>query len=363
MRIVTIVGARPQFVKAAALSPALRRSGIDEVLVHTGQHYDYEMSTVFFDGLSLPAPDESLGVGSASHGAQTARMLEGVERVLLDRRPEWVVVYGDTNSTLAGALAAAKLRIPVAHVEAGLRSFDREMPEETNRVLTDHLSSMLFAPTAAAVDNLAAEGIRQGVFRTGDVMLDVARSLGPAIEERLPAVLERFGVAKGAYALATVHRAENTDDPERWAEIVEGLSALSRDGLTVVWPAHPRIGKRLDGLAGDGMRILRPLPYLEAQCLLQAARVVLTDSGGLQKEAAYRGVPCVTLRPRTEWVELVEAGVNVLADARAAAIVACARAARWPEAVDPTSLFDSGSASEEIASLISRARPGSSRGA
>ena len=240
--VVSIVGARPQFVKAAALSPALRAAGMREVLVHTGQHYDYAMSAAFFEGLNIPAPDVNLQIGSASHGAQTGRMLEAIEQVLVDTRPSMLIVYGDTNSTLAGALAAAKLLIPVAHVEAGLRSFDRAMPEETNRVLTDHVSTLLFAPTDAALANLSAEGVRAGVVRTGDVMFDVVEQHRDAIASRADEVCRAHGLTKRGFAFATVHRAENTDTPARWDGILAAFAEIGRR-FPIVWartPGHAR---------------------------------------------------------------------------------------------------------------------------
>lgn len=351
-KVVSVVGARPQFVKAAAVSPAIRAAGIREILVHTGQHYDWEMSAAFFQGLSIPEPEVSLQIGSGPHGAQTGRMLEAIEQVLLRECPDMVVVYGDTNSTLAGALAASKLHIPVAHVEAGLRSFDRRMPEEINRVLTDHLSSLLFAPTDAAVANLAAEGISAGVVRTGDVMFDVAVAMRPAISAAVDAVLRRWDLTPGSYALVTVHRADNTDDPARWGGILAALERLCATGLQVIWPAHPRTRALLLDRRPAGVVIVEPLPYLETQCLVHAARVVLTDSGGLQKEAAFHEVPCVTLRDRTEWVELLDAGVNVLAGADADRIVACATAGQWPAAGLPAGLYGDGRTAHDVASSI-----------
>ena len=351
-RVVSVVGARPQFVKAAAVSPAIRAAWIDEILLHTGQHYDWEMSAAFFQGLAIPEPEVSLQIGSGPHGAQTGRMVEAIEQALLRERPDMVVVYGDTNSTLAGALAASKLHIPVAHVEAGLRSFDRRMPEEINRVLTDHVSELLFAPTDAAVANLAAEGISAGVVRTGDVMYDVAVTMRPAIDAAVEEVLRRWSLTRGAFALVTVHRAENTDDPARWGGILAALERLSETGLQVIWPAHPRTKELLLARRPAGVVIADPLPYLETQCLVSGARVVLTDSGGLQKEAAFHAVPCVTLRDRTEWVELLDAGVNVLAGADTDRIVACATAAQWPPSGLPAALYGDGKTANHVALSI-----------
>jgi UDP-GlcNAc3NAcA epimerase len=319
MRIVSVVGARPQFIKAAALSRALRRVHT-EILVHTGQHYDRGMSAVFFEELDIPPPDVNLGVGSGSHGEQTAAMLAGIERVLLEHRPDWVLVYGDTNSTLAGALAAAKLQLPVAHVEAGLRSFNRAMPEELNRVVVDHLSTLLFCPSRTASDNLAAEGIRDGVHVVGDVMAEALAFAVERARERSDA-LAGLGLAEKGFVLATVHRAENADSPERLAAILAALDAASEP---VIFPMHPRTAAAVAGLGyrpAPHVRLIEPLGYLDMVRVAGAARMILTDSGGLQKEAYWLGVPCLTLRDETEWVETVEAGWNVLVGANSAAIV------------------------------------------
>jgi len=320
MKVVSIVGARPQFIKLAPVLRAIQRYNrenpgqpIQEVLVHTGQHYDYEMSQVFFEELSLKAPDYHLGVGSGTHGYQTGEMLRRIEEVLLREKPDWVMVYGDTNSTLAGALAAAKLHIPVAHVEAGLRSFNRRMPEEINRVLTDHMSTLLFCPTERAVENLRREGITEGVHLVGDVMYDAALQY-TELAERKSCVLETLGLEQKEYALATVHRAENTDAHERLSGILRGLERIAGEGLPVVFPLHPRTAKKLRrlGVALNGVRVLEPVSYLDMLVLEKNARVILTDSGGVQKEAFFFRVPCVTLREETEWVETVEAGWNTL---------------------------------------------------
>lgn len=325
MKVASVVGTRPQFVKAGVVSRALRGTpGITEILIHTGQHYDYLMSRVFFEQLELPEPDYNLGVGSGSHGSQTARMLQALEEVLLEVRPDRVLVYGDTNSTLAGALAAAKLHIPVAHVEAGLRSFNRRMPEEVNRVLTDHVSDLLFAPTATAVENLRREGITEGVHLVGDVMYDV-------LVENLPraagsGVLQRMGLSPGGYAVATVHRAENVDHPTTLRSVLKGLECLAASALPVVLPTHPRLTRRIEefGLRSNHLRFVEPLPYLDMVWLVKNAALVLTDSGGLQKEACWLEVPCVTLRAETEWPETVQGGWNVLAGSDPDAVLAAA---------------------------------------
>ncbi len=325
---MTIVGARPQFIKAAPVSRAIAEhnrgvtsatAGIAEILVHTGQHYDYEMSQVFFEVLNLAKPAYHLGVGSGSPGWQTAEMIKRTERVLVKEKPDAVLVYGDTNSTLAGALAAAKLHLPVAHVEAGLRSFNRRMPEECNRVLTDHLSSLLFAPTETAVDNLKREGITAGVHLVGDVMYEAAMHHGE-ISEKESTILQRLGLERKSYSLATVHRAENTDDRERLAGIVQAFVEISMS-QPIVWPMHPRTRQRfsaaeLSRMESSGLKLINPASYLDMLLLEKGANVILTDSGGVQKEAMWFQVPCVTLRDETEWIETVERGWNQIAGSR-----------------------------------------------
>jgi UDP-GlcNAc3NAcA epimerase len=313
LTVLTIVGARPQFIKAAPVSHALAQTGmIREVLVHTGQHFDPSMSDVFFEELDIPRPTYNLEVNSLGHGAMTGRMLEKLEGVILAEQPDRVLIYGDTNSTLAGALAAAKLHVPVAHVEAGLRSFNRRMPEEINRVVADHVSTLLFCPTKTAVDNLNAEGITRGVHLVGDVMYDVTLIAVKRAQER-SGILQRLGVAAKTYAVATIHRAENTDDPERFARV---LDWLGREGRTsqIIMPVHPRTRKLIigNGVELAGVRLIEPLGYLDMSLLLHNATAVFTDSGGLQKEAYFHRVPCVTLREETEWVETIEAGWNRL---------------------------------------------------
>lgn len=321
IKIVSIIGARPQFIKAVAIARAIcwwyaekRQPSIKKVWVHTGQHYDYEMSAVFFEELELPQPDYHLGVGSGTHGQQTGEMLRRIEVVLLREKPDWVLVYGDTNSTLAGALAAAKLGIPVGHVEAGLRSYNRAMPEEINRVVTDHIAQKLFCPSQQAVQNLAREGIQQGVYQTGDVMYDVFLLSRTRIDLSL---LQRFDLMPHTYVLATIHRAENTDKPSRLHNIVTGLLRIVREGWPVVFPMHPRTRKAIERYAIQltGVRVLPPVSYPTMLTLMAHAKVVLTDSGGVQKEAYWLQVPCVTLRAETEWVETVQSGWNVLVDA------------------------------------------------
>ena len=317
MKFCTIVGARPQFIKAASLSAELRRNHV-EVLIHTGQHYDYEMSKVFFDELSIPVPDYNLEVGSGSHGAQTGAMLAGIEEVLLRERPDAVIVIGDTNSTLAGALAAAKLDLPLAHVEAGLRSFRRSMPEEINRVMADHLSTWLFCPTETAVANLKREGIQRGVSNTGDVLYD---SLHRALQvaRTSTGIRDRLGLENKGFALVTLHRAENTDDPARLEAFT---AALKRLEMPVVFPAHPRVRAALNGLglwtalSNGTVRLTDPVGYTDCLRLTDSARVVITDSGGLQREASALGIPCVVAREETEWVEALEDGRTVLAGSR-----------------------------------------------
>jgi UDP-GlcNAc3NAcA epimerase len=315
LRILSVVGARPQFIKAAAVSRALRATrGVREVLVHTGQHYDDNMSDVFFRELEIPRPDLRLGIGSGTHGAQTGRMLEALERVIARAHPDWVLVYGDTNSTLAGALAAAKLRVPVAHVEAGLRSWNRAMPEETNRVAADHVSDLLLAPTDTAVANLLREGVpARRIRKVGDVMYDAALYYGDKAE-RTSRVLRKLALAARNYVLATVHRAENTDHPGRLRAVFGGLAKLARD-IAVVVPVHPRTRKALARSGwrpGAALRLIEPVGYLDMVMLEKHARLIATDSGGVQKEAFFYRVPCATLRTETEWVELVQTGWNRL---------------------------------------------------
>jgi UDP-GlcNAc3NAcA epimerase len=350
--VLTVIGNRPQFIKAAAVSGPLRDVA-REVLVHTGQHYDDALSQVFFDELGLPRPEHRLDVGGGTNTAQTARMLTALEPLLAEERPALVLVYGDTNSTLAGALAGAQAGIPVAHVEAGMRSYDRRMPEELNRVLTDHASALLLCSAEAPAEILRGEAVRGEIEVVGDVMVDVAQLLGPRAAARTE-VLERFGVAPGAYVLATAHRAGNVDDPGRLAALVALLAAVPGP---VVLPLHPRTAARLDaaGLRGRltdaGVVLVPPLGYLDFTALLHHARALLTDSGGVQKEAYLAGVPCLTMRDTTEWTETVDAGWNVLVDLDAdAAVRALAR--RPPPERPP--LYGDGRAGERVAAALAR---------
>jgi UDP-GlcNAc3NAcA epimerase len=349
VRIVTIVGNRPQFVKAAAVSRLLRENA-EELLVHTGQHYDDELSQVFFEELGIPAPDRELGAGSGSNTEQTARILAALEPVLAELRPRLALVYGDTNSTLAGALAAAQAGIPVGHVEAGMRSFDRTMPEELNRVLTDHASELLLCSTQTAVDNLAREGVGGEAHLVGDVMADVSLAFRGIAAERSTLVTD-LGLEPGAYLAVTAHRAGNVDRPDRLEALVALLEALPGP---VVFPVHPRTRARLEaaGLLDrlDGLTLVPPLGYLDFLELARHARAILTDSGGVQKEAYLLGVPCVTLRDTTEWVETVDAGWNVLVDLdRDAALAALERT---PPPQRPE-LYGGGHAAERVRDVVS----------
>jgi len=354
VRILTVLGARPQFIKASPLSLALRQQH-QEVLVHTGQHYDYGMSDVFFEELGIPPPDYHLGVGSGPHGAQTGAMLEAIEEVLQKERPHLVIVYGDTNSTLAGALAAAKLHIPVAHVEAGLRSFNRAMPEEINRVLTDHLSTWLFVPSAAASDQLAAESLRTGVHIVGDIMYD-ALLVQRARAESRASLVDQFHLHAKQFYLATIHRPENTDDRNRLAAIFQGFEALDKP---VVLPLHPRTSKMLRQFKiqpGQNVKCLEPVGYLDMLKLQCQAACVLTDSGGVQKEAYYLRVPCVTLRRETEWIETVAAGWNVVCGTDPIRIVETVqRMAQCPAA--HSDLYGDGTAGQKIVQILEAGRP------
>jgi UDP-GlcNAc3NAcA epimerase len=362
LKIVTIVGARPQFIKLALVSRLLRARGATEFIVHTGQHYDQNMSQVFFDELDITAPDVHLAVGSGRHGEQTGRMLERIEAVLLAQRPDWVLIYGDTNSTLAGALAAAKCHLPVAHVEAGLRSWNKRMPEEINRIVADHVSELLFAPTHAAVANLRREGIDESSIKlVGDVMYDVVLAFKARAAERAT-IVDRLSLNAGQYVLATVHRAENTDEPSRLATVFGGLAEVAQS-IPVVLPLHPRTRTALDRakLLAEVERtlvLIEPVGYLDMIALAGQARLIATDSGGLQKEAFFLRVPCVTLRDETEWVELVEVGWNRLINLTSAAAVGgeLREAISAPMPAEPVvALYGDGRASQYMVdALLSR---------
>jgi UDP-GlcNAc3NAcA epimerase len=359
MKIITIIGARPQFIKAATVSRILLKlkskkegSPIREVIVHTGQHYDDNMSRIFFEQMGIPTPHYNLAVGSGNHGQMTGQMLTRIEEVLLREAPDWMLVYGDTNSTLAGALAAAKLNIPVAHVESGLRSFNKQMPEEINRLLTDHLSQTLFVPTNNAIENLKKEGITSGVVRSGDVMLDAFRYYSKKAADQSQ-VLADFGLTSKKFHLATIHRQENTDNPIRSRAIFSALGEIGTTDKPVVIPLHPRTRKILNQsdlqkLSDNNIRVTEPVGYLDMIQLETAASLIFTDSGGVQKEAYFAGVPCITLRDETEWIETTEAGVNFLAGADTAAIIDAHAKARKVQVKLTTGLYGDGHAAEVI---------------
>ena len=327
MKLVTVIGARPQIIKAAALSRAIRNHYADrihEIIVHTGQHYDDNMSQVFFDELDIPHPNYNLHVGSATHGVQTARMTEGIEKVLLDEKPDCLVLYGDTNSTLAGAVAASKIHVPIVHIEAGLRSFNKSMPEEINRIVCDHCSTLLFTPTKAGLENLKREGFPMDndgpynidnpkVYHCGDIMYDNSLFFSTLAEQKVR-ILKRLGLESKPYVLATLHRDNNTDNPERLNSILEAFAELSKE-ITVVLPMHPRTRKKAGDFHADNIFVTEPVSFLEMIQLERNAQLILTDSGGVQKESYFFQKPCVILRPETEWVEIVETGAATLADA------------------------------------------------
>jgi UDP-GlcNAc3NAcA epimerase len=362
-RLVTVVGARPQFVKAAAVSRAVAGHNravagrpIAETLIHTGQHYDRDMSGIFFAQLDLPRPDHNLGVGSGPPSAQTAAMMARLEPLLDRLKPDAVLVYGDTNSTLAGALTAAKLGLSVAHVEAGLRSFNRAMPEEINRILTDHAAARLFCPTAAAMDNLRREGLDGRAHLVGDVMYDSFRFY-LAKARRSSRVLEALGLRRARFGLATVHRAGNTDDPARLRDILAALGRVARERFPVVLPLHPRTRAALGALKprpeiASSLLLTTPLPYFDMLVLTAAARLVLTDSGGLQKEAFFARRPCLTLREETEWVETVAAGRNFLAGSDPARIEAAVARALAAETRKSPPLYGRGDAARRIVRIL-----------
>jgi UDP-GlcNAc3NAcA epimerase len=351
LRVLTVVGARPQFIKTAVVGAALARAGVRELLVHTGQHYDAIMSAVFFDELGLPSPTHHLGIGGLSHGAMTGRMLEALEKVMHEEKPDWVVVYGDTNSTLAGALAAAKLDLRLAHIEAGMRSFIRRQPEEINRRLTDHMADLHFVTSENPQRLLQAEGIVDGIHVVGDVMYEAALLFRAAAERTR--VGEALGLSPKKYGLLTFHRAENTDDAGRLRELVRGVEAAGAH-LPLIFPAHPRtraaLGRQGISLDPARVRIIDPVGYLEMQSLEQNAALVITDSGGVQKEAFFHSVPCVTLRERTEWTETVELGWNTLVGTDSERIVAAVeRALRARPTGDAPPVYGDGTSGDQIA--------------
>jgi UDP-N-acetylglucosamine 2-epimerase len=363
VKVLTVVGARPQFIKAAPVSRALREAGHTEFLAHTGQHYDRQMSRVFFEEMQLPEPSVNLEVGSGSHGWQTGQMLMGLEMTMQQQRPDSVLVYGDTNSTIAAALSACKLQLPVAHVEAGLRSFNRAMPEEHNRVLTDHCSDQLFCPTQTAVENLKREGVTRGVHLVGDTMLDAVMQFSEIASHR-STILNQLGVEPQRYLLATLHRPYNTDAPENLRHILEAFAAT---GETVIFPVHPRTRGKIDELneklsaSASNVKMIEPVGYLDMLMLEQHARVILTDSGGMQKEAYFFNVPCVTLRPETEWVETVEAGWNVIAGADGEQILRAVTERAWPQ-TEPPRLFGDGHAAAKIVAQLAASDAAGERG-
>jgi UDP-N-acetylglucosamine 2-epimerase len=352
MKVATVLGARPQFIKASVLSPQLKCLGIHEVVLHTGQHYDYEMSKLFFDELGLAEPDYMLDVGSGSHAWQTGEMMKRLEPILVEEQPDWVLVYGDTNSTLAGALVAAKLQLRLVHVEAGLRSFNRTMPEEINRILADHAADMWFAPTLHAVHNLEREGITTNVYFVGDLMADLALATLKGLSPRSD-ILRRLSVESKQFVLATIHRPANTDSHEIFEQIIKGIEAVA---LPTILPAHPRIRRQLTEIYGSSqpsnVRVCEPLGYRDLIALQSHARVVITDSGGIQKESYVLGTPCVTLREETEWVETLEDDWNTLAGSDAHLIATQARRPKPRSA--RREFFGSGRAAQQIAQILKR---------
>ena len=353
MKIVSVIGARPEFVKEAPLARELRKYH-DEIIIHTGQHYDYGMSRVFFGELSIPKPDYNLGVGSGLHGEQTAKMLVKIEKVLLKEKPDLVIVSGDTNTTIAGALAASKLKIRLAHIEAGMRSYDKEMPEEINRIVTDHVSDILFCSTAAAVENLRSEGISKNVFKAGDVMIDAIKE-NISLAEGKSTILERLKLKSKNYIVATVHRAGNTDSRENLNGIIE---AFAKSKEKIIFPAHPRTEKCIrhygldKKLKNKNIIVTKPVGYLDMLVLEKNARKILTDSGGMQKEAYFFKVPCITLRDSTEWVETVKDGWNALAGASTPRILGAIR--NFSPKGKQTENYGNGNASRNIANAINK---------
>lgn len=364
MKIITAIGARPQFIKAAVVSRVIRENH-EEILIHTGQHFDANMSEVFFEELNIPKPDYNLDLGSGSHGRMTGRMLEGIEVILIDHEPDAVLVYGDTNSTLAGALAASKLHIPVVHVEAGLRSYNMRMPEEQNRVLTDHISTLLLCPTETAVKNLEKEGIKKGVYNTGDVMYDAVLYNAGLAEKKQDFDTYLKGLIATSdtnaqnvrrlspreYCLATIHRAENTDTPEKLRTILSAFNSLD---VPVLFPIHPRTRKLVEtlGLCVHNILFVEPVGYLEMLTLTRNAKKILTDSGGLQKEAYFLDTPCVTLRDQTEWVETLKDGWNVLTSIDEQTIIANVLQPFVQSSMQEKDAFGNGQAAQKIVKLL-----------
>jgi UDP-N-acetylglucosamine 2-epimerase (non-hydrolysing) len=353
MKIVSIVGARPQFIKEAIVGAALRQEGIDEILVNTGQHYDENMAEVFFEGLSIKSPDYNLGIGSGTHAFQTASAMVSLEELLLKEKPQYVLVYGDTNATLAGALVGAKMKIPVIHVEAGLRQHPKDMPEEINRVVTDHVSSLLFCPTMKAVENLSAEGVKAGVHFVGDVMLDLFLKMKGNLD--LPTRLRKFELQEKGFIMATVHRDFNTDNPDRLKAILSALEEISQI-TRIVLPLHPRAKKFIKAFGYESLlhriQVVDPLPYHDMMALLVGCKKIITDSGGLQKEAYFAGVPALVLMQDTAWIELVDTGWNILVDVNKEKIISGVLAHEPLNGIENENLYGEGYAGEKIAHII-----------
>jgi UDP-GlcNAc3NAcA epimerase len=349
MKVLTVIGARPQFIKAATVSNKIRSNGNTEILVHTGQHYDNNMSDIFFEELGIPKPDYNLNIGSSNHGNQTGNMLIALEEIYLKEKPDMVLVYGDTNSTLAGSLCASKLLIPVAHVEAGLRSFNKAMPEEQNRILTDHISDLLFTPTLTAVNNLKNENITKGVHNVGDVMYDAINLFKKRAKE-VSKIIEKLDLAPESYILSTIHRAENTNSVDRLTSI---LNALSTCGKKIVLPLHPRTKKFVEEYnlhVGDNLKIIDPVGYLDMISLQENSQKIVTDSGGVQKEAYFLKKPCITMRDETEWVETVENGWNVIVGSDSNKIMNALES--FNPTGTPASAFGNGDSSSIITQII-----------
>lgn len=350
MKIITVVGARPQFIKAAAVSNIIRKEH-NEILVHTGQHYDENMSKVFFEELKIPKPDYNLEIGSGNHGDQTGKMLMELEKIYLKEKPDLVLVYGDTNSTLAGALSASKLLIPVAHIEAGLRSFNMNMPEEQNRILTDHISKLLFVPTNTGKQNLSNEGINKGVYHVGDVMFDAVLNF-KKIASKKESILKKLNVNSEEYILTTIHRAENTNDINRLKNIIE---ALNESGKKIILPIHPRTKKYIDSYGlefNNNITLINPIGYLDMINLEMNAEKIVTDSGGVQKEAFFMKKPCITMRDETEWVETVENGWNIIVGTDKKKILDSI--VNFKPKMDQKNIFGNGDAANKILYIINR---------